>query len=241
VLGETSVTTLSGRQAQIQTADALPTIVVSSPTNVALLDQVTISPNRAGTITHTTIVTNVPTPGLTFDVIPYVSADEFTIQMTIIPTITEFLAYDDPGKFNPQAQPAPSGQGGVAVPITGVLPLPHFRVHQVTTSATVRDGQTVAIGDLVPDKATQFTGSAPGKATVLGGSAPGKAQVGVMVPSSLPKVAGSFRGSNAESKRLLVLVTPTIIDPVGNRVHTDEEVMLMQRSQATNQPPAGSR
>ena len=42
--------------------------------------------------------------GPTLDVVPYVSADESSIQMTIIPSLTEFVGYDDPGGFVPQAQ-----------------------------------------------------------------------------------------------------------------------------------------
>jgi type II secretory pathway component GspD/PulD (secretin) len=91
--------------------------------------------------------------GPTLDVIPYVSADGFTIQMTIIPTITEFLGYDDPGAFVPQAQSV-GGVGGAALPITAVLPLPHFRVRQVTTSAIVWDGQTVVLGGLITENVT---------------------------------------------------------------------------------------
>src|SRR4029077_19962009 len=91
--------------------------------------------------------------GPTLDVIPYVSADGFTIQMTIIPTITEFLGYDDPGAFVPQAQSVSSGGagGGVGIPIVGQLPLPHLRLRQVTTSAIVWDGQTVVLGGLITE------------------------------------------------------------------------------------------
>src|SRR4029077_18732270 len=89
--------------------------------------------------------------GPTLDVIPYVSADGFTIQMTIIPTITEFLGYDDPGGFVPQAQSVSGGGSGAAIPITAHLPLAHFRLRQVTTSCIVWDGQTVVLGGLITE------------------------------------------------------------------------------------------
>src|SRR5690349_10518282 len=64
--------------------------------------------------------------GPVLDVIPYVSADGFSIEMSIVPTLTEFLGYDtDVAQVfqtivgNQQLQPTP---------------LPRFRVRQVVTS-----------------------------------------------------------------------------------------------------------
>ena len=57
--------------------------------------------------------------GPVLDVLPYVSADGYTIQMTIIPTIKEFLGYDlDTAKiFTAQAQSVGSGTAATA-PLT---------------------------------------------------------------------------------------------------------------------------
>src|SRR5262249_54333449 len=144
LLSEASVTTLSGRQTEIQVVD-LQTIVIGTS-----LNQTSGGGGGQFGATAPGVIgsqINYPTEtlpfGPTLDLIPYVSADGYTIQMTIIPSLTEFLGYDDPGAFVPQAQSASSGQGGVAVPITAQLPLPRFRVRQVTTSAIVWDGQTV--------------------------------------------------------------------------------------------------
>src|SRR4029077_11221428 len=84
--------------------------------------------------------------GPTMDVIPYVSADGFSIQMTIITSITEFLGYDDPGAFVPTAQSISGGSTGGGIPLTAQLPLPRFRLREVVTSAIVWDGQTVVLG-----------------------------------------------------------------------------------------------
>src|SRR5438874_5072538 len=63
--------------------------------------------------------------GPVLDVVPYVSADGYSIQMSIVPTLTEFLGYDtDVSQTfqtivgNQQLQPTP---------------LPRFRVPQVLT------------------------------------------------------------------------------------------------------------
>ena len=74
--------------------------------------------------------------GPTIDVVPYVNADGVTIQMTVLPTVREFLSYDDPGLF------ALSGQ----MEIVDSVPLPKFRGRQIATMVQVFDGQTLVLG-----------------------------------------------------------------------------------------------
>jgi len=139
-------------------------------------------------------ITPVTTPvplGPTLDVIPYVSADGYTVQMNLIPTITEFLGYDDPGQFQ-------SVVGNVAAPV----PLPRFRVRQLVSTAIVWDGQTIVMGGLISETVTKIKDRVP----VLG---------------DLPLVGRLFRseGKSSIKKNLVIFVTPTIIDPAGNRVN----------------------
>jgi general secretion pathway protein D len=148
--------------------------------------------------------------GPTLDVIAYVSADEFSVQMTLIPSVTDFIGYDDPGNFVPTAS-IPSGGT-----ITSVLPLPHFRLRQVVTSVTVWDAQTVVIGGLMSDSIANTKDSVP----VLG---------------DLPLVGRLFRSeaSQKAKKNLMIFVTPTIINPDGTRYHSDDEMPFAQNSPVT--------
>jgi len=104
LLSESSVTTQSGRQTQIQVVD-LRTIVTGVNLNQTSSGG---GGNLAGTggagAIGSTVQFNTDTLpfGPTLDVIPYVSADGYTVQMTIIPTITEFLGYDDPWVSSPR-------------------------------------------------------------------------------------------------------------------------------------------
>jgi general secretion pathway protein D len=134
--------------------------------------------------------------GPTLDVIPTVSADGYTVQMTLIPSMTEFLGYDDPGRFSVIA-------GANFVPVA----LPRFRVRQVTTSAIVWDGQTVMLGGLISEKVTKVKDKVP----MLG---------------DIPLLGRLFRSeaSSTSKKNLVIFITPTIIDPAGNRVHTEENL-----------------
>jgi general secretion pathway protein D len=134
--------------------------------------------------------------GPSLDVIPYVSADGFTVQLTLIPTITEFLGYDDPGRFNV-----------VANNIIAPVALARLRVRQVTTSSIVWDGQTIMMGGLISEKFTKQKDKVP----VLG---------------DLPLFGRLFRSESSSSskKNLVIFVTPTIVDPAGNRIHTEDNM-----------------
>ncbi|MBU6402714.1 MAG: hypothetical protein KGS61_20525, partial [Verrucomicrobia bacterium] len=148
----------------------------------------------------------LPVPlGPTLDVIPYVSADGYSIQMTIIPTIVDFLGYDNPGAFIPQAQGAAGNTLGT--PLIAQLPLPKFQVRQVTTSAIVWDGQTVVLGGLISENLIRTKDKVP----FLG---------------DIPLLGRLFRSesSYSEKENLIIFITPTIIDPAGNRVHTEDNM-----------------
>src|SRR5881409_3651309 len=74
--------------------------------------------------------------GPVLDVIPYVSADGYTVQMTIIPTVKEFVEYDlqSAALFSATAQSVGAGVGNA---LTATQPFPVFRLRQVVTSAIV--------------------------------------------------------------------------------------------------------
>ena len=227
VLTAPNVTTVSGRQAQLQAVD-IRTIVtgndLSQNTSGGGGDSL-IGNNGGGAVGSTLNYDTQPLPfGPVLDVIPYVSADGYTIQMALIPTITEFLGYDDPGEFVPQAQSV--GAGSVGIPLTASLPLPRFRVRQVTTTSIVWDGQTIALGGLLSEDVTKVKDKVP----VLG---------------DIPFLGRFFRSeaSQSEKKNLIIFVTPTIIDPAGNRMHSDDDLPFRQNAipqQAPVVEPAGN-
>ncbi|MDB6040225.1 MAG: type and secretion system protein [Verrucomicrobiales bacterium] len=137
--------------------------------------------------------------GPVLDVIPYVSADGYSIQMSIVPTLTEFLGYD--------TENSRQFQTVIGNTPTQPTPLPGFRVRQITTSAIVWDGQTVVLGGLIAENVTKTKDKVP----VLG---------------DIPLLGRLFRSESSSStkKNLVVFVTPVIIDPAGNRVHTPDNL-----------------
>jgi type II secretory pathway component GspD/PulD (secretin)/tetratricopeptide (TPR) repeat protein len=216
LLSAPEVTTMSGRQAQIKVVD-IKYIVTD-------LDADQTSAGSATTAIGTTgggggvgsLIVPLAEPfeiGPVLDVIPYVNADGYTIQMTILPTLKEFLGYDDPGAFVAQVQSVGGGAGAAGAPLSQPVPLPQFRLRQVATTAMVWDGQTIVLGGLIAENVQK----AKDKVPVLG---------------DLPLLGRFFRSeSNISSKKnLVVFVTPTLIDPAGNRLHSDEEMPFAQQS-----------
>ncbi|KAB2665580.1 MAG: type II and III secretion system protein [Verrucomicrobia bacterium] len=205
LLSAPKVTTLSGRQAQVSVVDARRIVLdVGSNGNNNNSANASVQPTGTGQVIQQQAVgfnytTGTLPFGPTLDVIPYVSSDDVSIQMSIIPAYTEFIGYDSPGDFVP-VQTGP----GVA-PVRAQLPLPHLRLRQVTTSAIVWDGQTVVLGGLIAEDVKKTRDKVP----MLG---------------DLPVIGRLFRSEAAlnSKKNLLIFVTPTIIDPAGKRVNPPE-------------------
>lgn len=140
LLSAPEVTTLSGRQAQIKVVDIRYVV-----TDLDYDEEPPKKPSTApGTVTTGGSKARRPVPiaepfeiGPVVDLIPLVMSDGQTIQMTVIPTLREFLGYDDPsGPWT----------GGETNETSVRVPLPRFRMRQAATTAVLYDGQTLVVG-----------------------------------------------------------------------------------------------
>jgi len=207
------VTTLSGRQTQIAVVE-IRTIVMGNNTQVGAGGGGGVTGGGGGVAGAATPggaftsqgFTTAPVPlGPTLDVIPFVSADGFSVQMTIMPTIIEFMGYDleTARIFVPQTQLGVGNTVGNAT--QSQLPLPIFRSRQVVTSCNVWDGQTVMLGGLLAEDVNKIKDKVP----IIG---------------DIPLIGRFFRteSSKIRRKNMVIFVTPTIIDPAGNPIHTPD-------------------
>jgi general secretion pathway protein D len=152
--------------------------------------------------------------GPVLDVVPYVLSDGYTINLTLIPSLTDFNGYDTP----PSIANVTGSLNVVQLPVI----LPSFTIRQVVTTVNVWDNQTVVIGGLISSQVNSTSDKVP----VLG---------------DIPLV-GNFFQSNSKSvtkKNLMVFVTATIVDPAGNRVHSDDELPFAQNTIPQQPPGAG--
>jgi general secretion pathway protein D len=141
--------------------------------------------------------------GPILDVVPYVLSDGYTINLTLIPSLTDFNGYDTP----PAIPNVTSGLNVVQLPVV----LPDFTIRQVVTTVNVWDNQTVVVGGLISSSVS----STKDKVPVLG---------------DIPLMGRLFQSQskNTTRKNLMIFVTATIVDPAGNRVHQDEELPFAQ-------------
>jgi len=160
------------------------------------------------------IVQNVPAPsavqpitdtleeGPVLDVLPVVLSDGYTINLALVPTLTEFSGYDTP-------PPIP----GITTANVVLLPsiLPKITQRQVITTVNVWDGQTVVLGAGI----TSTVQTTKDKVPFLG---------------DLPLVGRLFQSQSKSMTKnnLMIFVTATIIDPGGNPVHTTDELPFAQ-------------
>jgi general secretion pathway protein D len=151
---------------------------------------------------------------------PYVLSDGYTLNLTLIPSLTEFEGYDLVNGVAPTA--AAAAVAGVANAVQLPVILPVFSVRQVLTTVNVWDGQTVVLGGLIASKITTEKDKVP----VLG---------------DVPLLGRLFQSQTKSSvkQNLMIFVTPTIVDPAGNRVHSEDELPFAQTAIPLQPPGAG--
>ncbi len=140
--------------------------------------------------------------GPLLDVVPYVLSDGYTLNLTLIPSLTEFDGYDATPTI-----PGVNVDNVVQVPTI----LPSFTVRQVITTVNIWDNQTVVLGGLISSQIVNTKDKVP----VLG---------------DLPFLGRLFQSQSKSStkKNLMIFVTATIVDPAGNRVHSPDELPFAQ-------------
>ncbi len=152
--------------------------------------------------------------GPILDVVPYVLSDGYTINLTLIPSLTDFNNYDTP----PSIASVTGNLNVVQLPVI----LPDFTIRQVVTTVNVWDNQTVVIGGLISSQVESTSDKVP----ILG---------------DIPLVGNLFQSNSKQEikKNLMIFVTATIVDPAGNRVHSDDELPFAQSSIPQQPPGAG--
>jgi general secretion pathway protein D len=215
-LGEPEATTTSGRQVQMR-ATKLINVITGFEFNNGTGGNTAVPTGTGGTTVNAAGAASI-TPdteqvetGPTLDVVPYVLSDGYTINMSLIPSDTESSGYDTisateiPG-YNPGAALA-----GIANGTTLPVALPLFTVRQIITTVNVWDNQTVVLGGLI----TSTIQTEKDKVPFLG---------------DVPFVGRLFQSQSKSEKKdnLMIFVTPTIVDPAGNRVHSDDELPFAQ-------------
>ncbi|HUJ72803.1 MAG TPA: type II and III secretion system protein, partial [Verrucomicrobiae bacterium] len=199
VLSAPKVTTISGAQAQIRVAHEFIYPTAYTPPQIS---QGQVSGNAAilPTVTPSTPSTFAVRPvGVVFNVTPMVGADGYTINLTLVPQVTDFLGFIEYG--NTIVSQGLSTFNSIKQPL--------FSSRDVMTSVEIWDGQTVVLGGLIREDIQKIDDKIP----FLG---------------DIPLLGRLFRSkvSQRNKQNLLIFVTARLVDPAGNPVHRTESASL---------------
>jgi tetratricopeptide (TPR) repeat protein len=145
--------------------------------------------------------------GPILDVMPSVWPDGYTIDLTAIPALVKFYGYADTRGLSPSYG---TNSDGEKIPLPIALPV--FGVGEVKEQTALYDGQTLV---LLPGPQIEYNGG--------------------MEEKYRDRIVKHIQEAQKKEgdKTLIVLVTVTLIDPVGNRLHTEKEMPFAQ----TGLPP----
>jgi len=149
--------------------------------------------------------------GVTLEVEPTVGADNYTIDLNLVPQVVEFEGFINYGSPISTINPSSLGIGAITAAVSNqptsivltqnVINQPIFSTRKVTTSVTVWDGQTVVLGGLMEDDVQKVQDKVP----ILG---------------DIPLLGRAFR-SNVDQHlktNLVIFVTANLINPAGDKI-----------------------
>jgi general secretion pathway protein D len=137
------------------------------------------------------------------NVIPTVGADGYTINLSLIPQVTEFLGFIEYGGNEALAS------GTSIVNVFNSIKQPLFSTRALATSIVIWDGQTVVLGGLIREDVQTIDDKVP----FLG---------------DIPMLGRFFQNKTSQKtkRNLLIFVSARLIDPAGNPVHRQETAAL---------------
>lgn len=216
LLSAPRVTTRSGVNAQIQVVRE-----IIYPTEFE-----TTQPqfNDSGNVTTPPVVTPGTfvkrETGVILNVTPTVGPDGYTIDLVMVPEVSELVDWIQYGSTIslPRTDPLTGLFSGDQT-FTFNMPQPIFSSRNVTTSIVIWDGQTVVMGGLIREDLIKIKDKIPG----LG---------------DIPLIGRLFRseGEYSRKKNLLIFVTARLVDPAGKPLNRGEAMANVDA--ATTAPAA---
>jgi general secretion pathway protein D len=213
------VTTKSGRKAIVRVAREFPyptefNAPEPPPPSTVSGTGDTVGPPPGTFVSQGVVTPSTPTAfetrnlGVTLEVEPIIGPDGYTIDLNLSPEVVEFDGFINYGSsingpiFNILTQQIES-----AVLTQNIINQPIFSTRKVTTSVSIWDGQTVALGGLVREDVQKVQDKVP----ILG---------------DIPLAGRLFR-SNVDQKikrNLIIFVTARLMDAEGRPVRLEEDV-----------------
>jgi general secretion pathway protein D len=196
VLSAPKVTTISGVMAQIRVAQEFIYPTTFTPPTATAAGGGTTGGGAAAVTPSIPSAFASRSVGVVFNVTAMVGADGYTIALTLIPQVTDFLGFINYGG------PISLAAGNNVVTTFNDIKQPLFSTRDVVTSVEIWDGQTVVLGGLISENLQKIDDKVP----FLG---------------DIPLVGRLFQTKTTvrNKRNLLIFVTARLIDPAGNPIH----------------------
>lgn len=148
--------------------------------------------------------------GVVLEVEPTVGPDNYTIDLRLLPQVTEFEGFVNYG--------SPIENQGVVV-TENFINYPVFSERRVETSVSIYDGQTVVLGGLIREDVQKVADKTP----LLG---------------DVPMVGALFRSQVDQhlKRNLIIFVTASLIDPAGQPVAANQQEFLSEEEMPATPP-----
>jgi len=210
------VTTKSGNKAVVKVTRSFPYATQYNPPQQPAASTgttTTTTTSKDGYFTDSLVTPTTPTTfenrdlGVTLEVEPQVGADNYTIELNLSPEVVEFEGFVNYGS---------PIKGPIYNPVTihvdtyniteNVINQPVFSTRKVTTSVSIWDGQTVALGGLIREDVQKTQDKVP----ILG---------------DIPLAGRLFRSDASQKikRNLIIFVTARLMDAEGKPIRQDEE------------------
>jgi general secretion pathway protein D len=203
ILSAPKITTISGAQAQVRVVQEF-----IYPTEFQQAQVVAAGGGNSGG-GAVGVTPSIPSAfktrevGVLLNVTPTVGADGYTINLTLIPEVSQFLGFINYGG------PISVAAGNNVITTFNDIKQPLFSSENLTTSIVIWDGQTVVLGGLITENVQKIDDKVP----FLG---------------DMPLIGRLFRTkvTQRQKENLLIFVTARLIDPAGNPIHREDTASL---------------
>ena len=210
------VTTKSGNKAVVKVTRSFPYPTQFNPPQqptATTSTTTTTTTVRSGYYSDSMVTPTTPTTfenrdlGVVLEVEPQVGADNYTIELNLSPQVVEFEGFINYGSpiRGPKWNPLTLSVGTYDI-TENVINQPVFSTRKVTTSVSIWDGQTVALGGLIREDVQKTQDKVP----ILG---------------DIPLAGRLFRSDASQKikRNLIIFVTARLMDAEGKPVRQDQE------------------
>lgn len=216
LLSAPKITTISGAQAQIRIVQEFIYPTEFDPPEIVAAGGGTVGGSSSAITSSTPSAFKTREIGVLLNVTPTVGPDGYTINLTLIPEVSEFLGFINYGG------PIAVGTGDNIVTVQNDIKQPLFASRNLTTSVIIWDNQTVVLGGLIREDVSSVDDKIP-------------------FFGDLPVIGRLWRSkTTVRSKRnLMIFVHAKLVDPAGNPIHPEGIVGQLPAVQPppTNQAP----